>query len=168
MRHTCDRARRAHSTGVIPVALDVVSFLNQLLDHQPATIRVLTHLPVSTGGGPPPAGLDADNAPEPAPNGQGDGVSTWTPSPGVEVARSSSPMQDWMRQWRASPELILPPKPCECCKSSVFWQSVFGAFRCYRCHPPPFADCVMRWVQVVETTASTRTDKIDAPNEVPL
>ncbi len=58
---------------------------------------------------------------------------------------------EWLAMWSRAPEVTLLPKPCGWCGKSVFWLSVYGAYRCNRCHPPAFKNMVRMWVRVVPT-----------------
>jgi hypothetical protein len=82
-------------------------------------------------------------------------------------ALPSPPLPEWLLLWRRAPEVTLPPKPCWCCGSPVFWLSNFGGpvegYKCSRCHPPAFPGAVQMWVRVVPTEDGPQVVRLGKP-----
>lgn len=97
-----------------------------------------------------------------------------TPSPQNRLANRlpgalpTLPIAEWLSEWRRSPQMVPPPKPCGWCGGSLFWTPKGGPpFICGRCHPPMPPSRVGEWVQVVPTEDGPQVVRLGNPPSTP-
>ncbi len=78
-------------------------------------------------------------------------------------ALPTPPRAEWVAAWRRAPEVTPPIQPCGCCRSTVFWRSIYGVYRCPTCHPPAYPALAEVWVRLVATEDGPQVVCLSSP-----
>jgi hypothetical protein len=85
------------------------------------------------------------------------------PAKRLSDALPTPPRAEWVAAWRKAPEVTPPIQPCGCCRSTIFWRSIYGVYRCPTCHPPAYPALAEVWVRLVATEDGPQVVCLSSP-----